>query len=92
MALRGEVMLGGKDDAPLFFRRDARGSPAEAAIAALADFDENQRAAVAADKVDLSAAATVVARDDAQAVAFEMLGSSLFGPAAALARGIVLAH
>ena len=90
--LRGEEVLSGKDDASLLFRRDARASAAEAAIAALTDFDEDQRVAVAADKVDFSAAATVVARDDAQAVAFEMLGSSLFGPAAALARGIVFAH
>ena len=92
MALRGEVMLGGKDDAPLFFRRDARRGAAEIAVAPQPDFDEDQRPAVPADEIDFPAAATVVARDDAQAVAFEMLGSSLFGPAAALARGIVLAH
>ncbi len=65
----GEEMLGGKDDAPLFFCRDARGSAAEVAIAALADFDEDEGVSVTANEVDFAAAAAVVARDDAQAVA-----------------------
>ena len=82
-------MLGGEDDAPLLARRDAGRRPAEIAPAALADLDEDQYLAVAADQVDLAAAHPEIARHDAQAMAPQMVSRPVFGFAAAGGGGIV---
>ncbi len=85
----GQVVLSGEDDAPALGRRDARPGAAEVAAAALADFDENQRLAVAADQVDLAAANSEITQNNALTVAFEVFRSPIFGFAAARRGGIV---
>ncbi len=75
----GQIVAGGENDAPLLGGGDAGGGAAETAALALADFDEDQRVAVATDEVDFSAAAVVIARDDAQALAGKEYGGGLLG-------------
>ena len=92
LALGSKEVLCRKDDSALLLDGDAGRSTPEMAVSALANLDENQGLAVTAHQIDLAAAAAVVARDDAQALAFEVARRGLFGLASACARGIVFAH
>src|SRR5664279_2733232 len=60
--LADQVMLGGEDDPAALAGRDARSGATEIAAAALADFDENQHLAIAANEVDLAAADSEIPR------------------------------
>ena len=87
-----QIVLGGERNAALLGDSDAGRGAAETRVAAQADFDENERRAVAADEVDLAAAAAEIPPHDGQAVRCEVLRGALLGPATARARGIVFAH
>lgn len=85
-------MLCGEQDAALLCRGDAGGSSPPGGVAAQADFDENENAAVAADEVDFAAPAAVIAAHDAQALPFKESSGQHLGLPTALARGIFAAH
>ena len=90
IAVSRQPVAGGEDDAPALARRDAGRGAAEVAAAALAHLDEDERAAMARDQVDLAATHAEIARHDAQAAAFEIGGGLRLGFAAARHGGIVV--
>src|SRR5687768_7796089 len=66
-----KIMTRGPQELCSLGRGDARSGAAEGQRSAPPHFDENSRAAVARDEIDLTQPAAVVARDDRQSPALE---------------------
>src|SRR5687768_12449673 len=73
-----EVVTRGPDQLRALRRRDARGRAAESARCAPAYLDEDGRAAVASDEIDLTEPAAVIANEDGEAAALEECGGQRF--------------
>ena len=81
-----------EDDPLSLARGDAGAGTAETGVPTQADFDEDQGVSLAADQVDLAAAAPEIARHDAQAALLEEARGEDFGPLPRAGRGIVVGH
>jgi hypothetical protein len=68
-----EIVLGDAGDLPALVARDRVEGRAEALAAAALDLDEDDRAAIEGDQVDLAELARVVALQDRVALAAQML-------------------
>jgi len=79
MCMRGKIMFCGENDPPLLGKGNAGTSTAEPGIPAQTHFDENQRFSLAANEVDLAAAAAEIPRQHGKSVLFEITCGKVFG-------------